>query len=165
MYRMIDDVTLSNFRRFMQSGLPLKECGPQGAFDSKPSRRARDEDDPSESRGDIVRLMKTLARGMSPENWAKWREELLEDGAEDGEQYETPEARNDVESFPDMRKAATDEPPPFKGRPRPGGAMDSVYRLAAPPRTKAERSFSEMYPGAGDIKLNDHYPTATRTRT
>jgi hypothetical protein len=165
-YRMIDNVTLSNFRRFMQSGVPLKEFGPQGAFDSKPSRRGRDEDDPSESRGDIARMMKTIARGMSPENWAKWREELLEDGAEDGE-YTTPEDRLEAEAYPGGKRA-TDEPAPFKGRPRPGGAMDGLA-FDGPPRRKSsgEKSFAAMYGDAAlSIKTNsDPYPIASRTRT
>jgi hypothetical protein len=151
MYKMIDAATLSNFRRFMQSGIPLKEFFPEGAFDSKPSRRGRDEDDPSESRGDIARMMKTIARGMSPENWAKWREELLEDGAEDGE-FETPEDRADKESFPNAKKA-----------------MDAMAfdRLATPRRSKGAASFEAMYgKQALDIKTNsDPYPVASRVRT
>jgi hypothetical protein len=151
-YKMVDAVTLSNFRRFMASGVPLREFGVQGAFDSKPSRRARDEEGMPESRGDIARMMKTIARGMSPENWAKWREELLDDGAEDGE-YTTPEERADSESFPNAKKAT---------------AMDAMAfdKLATPRSTKADKTFAAMYPGAGDIKINsDSYPNMSRVRT
>ena len=75
---------------------------------------------------------------------------MLDDGAEDGE-YATPEDRNDAESFPAAKKAT---------------AMDAMAfdKLAKPRSTKVERSFASMYPGAGDIKINDHYPIASRVR-
>jgi hypothetical protein len=80
-----------------------------------------------------------------------------EDGAEDGE-YATPHERLEDEAYPGGKRA-TD-----KGR----GAMDGVSlafdRLATPRRSKSEKSFNEMFPGAGDIKLNDHYPVASRVR-
>jgi len=44
-YKMVDEVTLKNFKRFMRSGIPLREFGPQGAFDSaieEPARERRD---------------------------------------------------------------------------------------------------------------------------
>jgi hypothetical protein len=165
MYKMIDEVTLKNFKRFMRSGIPLREFGPQGAFDSKP--RARDDEPEEAKRPSAIAGMIALRDKMSPEGFKALCMSLCdEDGAEDGE-YETPEARNEAESFPDAKRA-TDEPPPFKGRPRPGGAMDAMAfdKLAKPRRTKADKSFASMYPGAGDIKLNsDSYPTMSRTRT
>jgi hypothetical protein len=166
MYRMIDDVTLSNFRRFMQSGIPLKEFGPQGAFIAAiPKGRGRDEGgQPSAIMG-----MLALKAKMSPEGFKALCQELCGGEAEDGE-YETPQERLEAEAYPGGKRA-TDEPPPFKGRPRTGGAMDAMDamafdKLSTPRRTKAERSFDAMYPGAGDIKINsDSCPTMSRTRT
>jgi hypothetical protein len=45
----------------------------------------------------------------------------------------------------------TDEPPPFKGRPRPGGAMDAQIR-----RGKAQAQqflFDRKFPGAARIRV------------
>jgi hypothetical protein len=147
-YKMFSNSELKSFRAWM-SDCPF-DRSVKGAFEAAMPRRARDEEEMPESRGDIARMMKTIARGMSPENWAKWREELLDDGAEDGE-YATPEDRNDAESFPAAKKAT---------------AMDAMAfdKLAKPRSTKVERSFASMYPGAGDIKINDHYPIASRVR-
>jgi hypothetical protein len=81
-YRMIDDVTLSNFRRFMQSGIPLKEFGSQGAFDSAISKgRARDEEGGQPS---AIAGMIALRDRMSSEGFRALCDQLCdEDGAED----------------------------------------------------------------------------------
>jgi hypothetical protein len=150
-YKMFSNSELKSFRAWM-ADCPF-DRSVKGAFDSKP--RARDEEEMPESRGDIARMMKTIARGMSPENWAKWREELLEDGAEDGE-FATPEDRADAESFPNAKRASD------KGR----GAMDMAFD--GPPRRKSrgEKSFAAMFgEHAADIKTNsDPYPIASRVR-
>jgi hypothetical protein len=154
-YKMIDAATLSNFRRFMQSGIPLREFSTQGAFDSKP--RARDDDpDDKPARRDYIDAMDELAGKVSPEAFdticdairAKWAKDRK---ARDGE-FATPEDRADAESFPAAKRATS--------------ALDAMAfdRLAKPRSSKSEKSFSEMFPGAGDIKLNDHYPLATRVR-
>ena len=48
-YKMIDAATLSNFRSFMASGIPLTEFGPAGAFDA--SRRPSDAEPEDAARG------------------------------------------------------------------------------------------------------------------
>jgi len=147
---MISDKELSNFRRFIRSGVPLKEFGPQGAFDSKPSRRGRDEEGGQPS---AIAGMIALRDRMSPEGFKALCMSLCdEDGAEDGgegEKYATPMERELAQ-----------------GKDRKRGAMDSMAfdKLSTPPSTKADKSFAAMYPGAGDIKLNDHYPVASRVR-
>jgi hypothetical protein len=65
------------------------------------------------------------------------------------------------------RRRAKDAPPDFPGCPKTG-AMDAMAfdKLSTPRRkSKSERSFNEMYPGAADIKLNDSYPNMSRVRT
>jgi hypothetical protein len=125
--------------------------------------KARD-DEPAPS---AIAGMIALRDRMSPEGFRALCNELCGGEAEDGE-FATPEERADEESFP-AAKRASDEPPFFKGRPKTGGAMDGVSlafdKLSTPRRTKVERSFSEMFPGAGDIKLNDFYPSMSRVRT
>jgi hypothetical protein len=44
-----------------------------------------------------------------------------------------------------------DEPEPFKGMPRPGGAMDTRRRTLT---AAQEASFAERFPGAARIKVN-----------
>jgi hypothetical protein len=99
-YRMIDDVTLSNFRRFMQSGVPLKEFGPQGAFDSKP--RARDDDPDDKPAPSAIAGMLALRDRMSPEGFKALCDELCGgEAAEDGDpasQFSSPEAREKPEA-------------------------------------------------------------------
>jgi hypothetical protein len=160
---MLSDRALSNFTRFMQSrGIRPRDFGPGGAYDSMP-RRARD-DEPAPN---AIEAMMELRDKMSPEGFRALCQELCGGQAEDGEKYATPEDRADAESFPDVRKAATDEPPFFKGRPRTGGAMDAMA-FDGPPRRKsqADKSFENMYGSAAlNIKNADLYPTATRVRT
>jgi hypothetical protein len=46
---------------------------------------------------------------------------------------------------------AQDEPPPFTGRPRPGGAMDTQTRSG---RRQAEAfAFAKRFPGAARIRI------------
>jgi hypothetical protein len=162
-YKMVDEVTLKNFKRFMRSGIPLREFSPGGAFDSAIEEPARE-------RRDYIDAMDELAGKVSPEAFdticdairAKWAKDRK---ARDGEQFETPEERSDAESFPNAKRAS-DEPPYFKGRPKTGGAMDGMA-FDGPPRrkSKADKSFENMYGSAAlNIKNADLYPTATRTR-
>jgi hypothetical protein len=197
-YRMIDDYELKNFKTYITANPNGPTGKVEGAFDSMPpshrslgikdfsrggrydyGRLARDEAEGSEEttseakpRGDVMRLLKTIAR-MSPENWAAFQKELLEGGEETDEQNE----------------GAQDEPPPFDGRPRPGGAMGSAARARfAAMHPDAERiaptggpsvrkqqqspvmamdnrsnskSFEQMYPDAARIG-RDPYPKAAR---
>jgi len=157
-YRMIDNVTLSNFRRFMQSGIPLREFGAQGAFDSATSKgRARDDDPDDKPAPSAIEGMMALRNRMSPDGFRALCNELCGGEAEDGDpaaQFSSPEAR--------------EKPEAQRAQDRKRGAMDALAfdRLATPRRSKSEKTFSEMYPGAGDIKINsDPYPTMSRTRT
>jgi hypothetical protein len=148
-YKMIDEVTLKNFKRSLR-GIPLREFGPQGAFDSKPSRRGRDEEGGQPS---AIAGMIALRDRMSPEGFKALCMSLCdEDGAQD---FETPEDRNDSESFPNAKRAT---------------AMDAMAfdKLAKPRGTsRADKSFAAMYGDAAlSIKTNsDPYPIASRTRT
>jgi hypothetical protein len=159
-YKMIDEVTLKNFKRFLR-GIPLREFGPQGAFDAAISKgRAReDEPDDKPARRDYIDAMDELAGKVSPEafdticdairtKWAKDRK------ARDGE-FSSPMDRNDAESFPNAKRATS--------------AMDAMAfdKLSTPRSTKADKSFAAMYGDAAlSIKTNsDPYPIASRTRT
>jgi hypothetical protein len=162
-YKMIDKVTLKNFKRFMRSGIPLREFGPQGAFDSKP--RARDDEPDDKPAPSAIAGMIALRDRMSPEGFRALCNELCGGEAEDGDpasQFTDPMDR-------EMHQKAQDEPPPFKGRPRTGGAMDAMAfdKLSTPRRSKAEKSFAAMFgEHAADIKTSsDPYPTMSRTRT
>jgi len=158
---MTTDLELSNFRRLMRSGIPLREFGPAGAFDSA-LPKARD-DEPGEGRSAIDVLL-ALKERISPEGLKSLCLALCKgEGAEDDDpasKFESP-----MES-----EAAQDEPGPFPGRPRPGGKMDPLKpaqdgklsghesdyfaNLVGKPRSSAaERRFAEMYPGAAAVRI------------
>ena len=107
--------------------VPAKVFGSGFAYDARPEELSK------RPRGDIATLLKAIAK-MSPEGRNIFFEALLKSNTE----------------------SAEDEPPSFKGRPRPDGAMDGLPdfdRLAERRRTGAETSFASMYPGAMDIKV------------
>lgn len=88
-------------------------------------RYARDDLQP-----DTTDLLEFLRSKLSPEDYARVSEML---GADPGE--------------------AMDEPNPFPGRPRPGGAMDARRRTR--PLTAAEQAhFEERFPHAAKIKVS-----------
>jgi hypothetical protein len=81
---------------------------------------------------------------MSPDGFRALCDELCGGEAEDGDpasQFSSPEAREKPEAQPVQDRKAK-------------GAMDMAFD--GPPRrkSKSEKSFNEMFPGAGDIKLN-----------
>jgi hypothetical protein len=148
-YKMIDDVT-----RFLR-GIPLREFGPQGAFDAAISKgRARDEEGGQPS---AIAGMIALRDKMSPEGFKALCMSLCdEDGAEDGDpasQFSSPEAHEKPEAQRAQDRKAK-------------GAMDMAFD--GPPRRKSsgEKSFAAMYGDAAlSIKTNsDPYPIASRTR-
>jgi hypothetical protein len=161
---MASNRALSNFTRFMQSrGIAPRDFGPGGAYDSMP--RARDGDPDDKPAPSAIAGMLALKAKMSPDGFRALCDELCGgEGAEDKE-FETPEDRLEAEAYPGGKRA-TDEPAPFKGRPRSGGAMDMAFD--GPPRRKSrgEKSFAAMYGNAAlSIKTNsDPYPIASRTR-
>ncbi len=132
------------------------------------------EEAPGEPSGDVVGLLKLLAR-MSPEDWAGLQSYLLDilgESAEDDNLLESEMLpMDDPRAFPSRkRNAAMDQPPDFPGKPRTGGKMvplksamdgkimasDADYfdRLARPHRTAAEQSFKAMFPEAAHIKVS-----------
>jgi hypothetical protein len=132
-YKMIDAETLSNFRRFMASGIPLTEFGPQGAFDTA-MRKAKD-DAPSAGRA-VELVMKALEQKLGPDAFEALcdricGEEADEPEAEDDDpatEFETPEAREMADAKDKKakdKKTAKDSPPDFPGCPKTG-AMDAA---------------------------------------
>lgn len=87
-------------------------------------RRGRDEGE----EGGTGEFLRKLACELSAEEWAALGRRLRDEDAD----------------------RAEDEPPPFKGRPRPSGAMDARRRLASD--ASPSSSFAERFPEAARIK-------------
>lgn len=115
----------------LRLGPIVRDDRPKMAFDAKP---ARDEGGKGISAIDVLLRLKER---MSPEGFRALLKGFL-DVLDDGE----------------AEKRGQDEPAPFKGRPRPGGAMDAMAfdRMASRPMTCAEKSFAKMFPDAAKIK-------------
>jgi len=189
-YKMIDEVTLSNFRRFMASGIPLTEFGPAGAFDSKP--KARD-DEPEDAARGLANILLAVKDALGDEGFkelcAKVCGDEPEEAAEDDEptsgdpagQFETPMAREMNQKAQDKKRAkdkktAKDEPAPFKGEPETK-AMDSAGDprfafLADAQRVKPARpgnaygavSSKAARSGATSASFEAMYPAASKVQ-
>jgi hypothetical protein len=84
-YRMVSDRELSNFRRFMQSGIPLSEFGPQGAFDEKPARDCKERDEESSQSGSRLQALRDMANAVSRDGWGHLYDALRGLGKDDEE--------------------------------------------------------------------------------
>ncbi len=157
---MLSNAFVNDFRQFMRTTPPRELPSPSrpmravlGAYDA---RRGRDEvpglrddelDGSAARRGDRARdkrgrdeegeaggtfeFLCRLAKSLSEDDWLALRSRLLH-GEEDADRAE-------------------DEPPKFKNRPRPGGAMDSRRRRLASDAAPSA-SFAERFPDAGRIR-------------
>jgi len=115
-YRMVSDSELRRFRKFMASGIPRDYFrGAEGAFDAKLKARDQETGEEGESRTYLDVLLDLKDR-MSPEGFKSLLLALLDDG-------ETAQDNG--------------EPPPFEGRPRPGGKIAG---------------------GAGELHMQEHPP-------
>jgi hypothetical protein len=125
-YRMISDGELRRFRKFMASGIPLDYWGPAGAYDSKP-RRARDQDpEEGESKGrSYLDVILDLKDRMDPAGFRSLLMALLDETAQDA-----------------------GEPPPFEGRPRPGGKIDGGAGELPAMDAKAAAGYRGRFPDA-----------------
>jgi hypothetical protein len=161
---MIDKVTLSNFRRFMQSGIPLREFGPQGAFDSKPRARDDEPDDkPARERRDYIDAMDELAGKISPEAFdticdairGKWAKDRKARDGDPASQFKDPMDREMHQTAQDSKLLAFDATYPGAANIKRGASYSPVasYSGDRTGSSKAERELSDMIPGFGDIKV------------
>jgi hypothetical protein len=166
-YKMVSDRELSNFRRFMRSGIPMDQFGPHGAFDAKPSRRARDEEK-GESRSYLDVILDLKAK-MSRDDFKSLLMALLDDDGAEDDEFETPMERemSQLDKPADKRKA-TEKPAMDSAGVKSFNAMfpeaghikcGVAYAVASPyaahraSSTSAEKSFASMYPDAAAIKV------------
>jgi hypothetical protein len=102
------------------------------AYDSALPRRDQDPDDP-----DVMdRVMQFLQTRLDPGDFADLCELI---GVEPPPPVEDPEPDDQH-----VAREAQDHPPPFRGRPRAGGAMDA-----------AARSFAKRFPNAARIGVDN----------
>jgi len=179
-YKMIDETTLSNFRRFMRSGIPLTEFGPQGAFDSKP--KARDADPESAARG-LANILLAVKDALGDEGFRELCDRLCDepeaeaDDEDPATEFASPTEREMDDKPAKDRRKAKDEPAPFKGEPetkamdaasdkrfdfiadaqrvkpsQPGAAYGDVSSRAS--RSGAtSASFEKLYPDASKVQV------------
>jgi hypothetical protein len=94
--------------------------------------RSNNDEDTQEVTPEDVRDF--LESELSPEAFAKIQQMLqamFNQKQDNGEQDNGPEPGS-ATGFIGEFDQSQDEPPPFKGRPRPGGAMDAAYRRRFP---------------------------------
>jgi|SRR5579862_7719956 len=140
---------------------PSSRPNPVAAYDTmpRPRRWARDQFDPNSVRtlcDDIERLTDSL-----PEDRAA---ELFH------ELHQVMQAFTDTEDqrrrADDRRRRGYDEPPPFPGRPRPGGEMDPITTPIEDRRVEARRHASDSrrlaLDAAGDADFYRRFPGARR---
>jgi hypothetical protein len=93
---------------------------------------------------DAIGLVRILLTGLPSDEAAAFRDQLAELLNGNGEPEPAPNG---------------DEPPPFRGRPRPGGSMDRLARDSRLPRGMP--SFAERFPNASKVRGE----ASARTRT
>lgn len=173
--------------REVQAVIDCLKRNPEGAFDSKPpwmSRRHARDADPDfdrETANEILEFLSDKLEGGDYEHAMRLLEKCLPDfagdladdeGKQEYEDRRTSErwnigkgAREDdgirhpARPGEDRRRHAMDDPPPFKGMPRPGGsqyamdgrrhrlAMDQLNRQMTR-NDRARESFNAMFPDA-----------------
>ncbi len=125
--------SLRNRERLYLTGAVGRVLG--AAYDALPRRRARDAE---EDDGGIAEVKAYIQANMDPRAYAKLEamlEQLAGGGGGGSGERELDRRRNDPqynangegqgrEDFGANRNGGRDEPPAFRGRPRPGGMMD-----------------------------------------
>jgi hypothetical protein len=137
--RARDDEPLGNekaeFMAMLKRWLAENE-GRDGSSKARDRLGAKDDDAP-QLPGELREYLQNARKELSAEQFSKLIEAMIEDEPDTGE---------------------GDEPEPFKGRPRPGGAMDTARlamdRSRARPSSAEFRSFAKRYPHAATIRLN-----------
>jgi hypothetical protein len=152
-YRMLTDREKAQFRRDIAPGGYYDRLhglhGPGGAFDARPDHQtpefaserdvgqlASRDRDPADYHRPLIDFLEEVLEPDVFQRALSLLENEEEEESEDGD-YDTPDQEEDweeqypardeegrVRNFTGREDTVADEPPPFPGRPRPGGTMD-----------------------------------------
>jgi hypothetical protein len=108
--------------------------------------------------GDVLDFLRLAATKLDPqeqETLLDGLQEIVNSGSLSDWAADTRRRRADDRRHrgSDKRRRARDEPEPFEGRPRPGGAMDSLMRRRIAADSAGRHSgFARRFPGAARIR-------------